>query len=113
MSSQAEPSWCRTTLGDKAEATFRWTIDKMKSRPEKINDRLVSSCFTVNGPGELKTKWQLEIYPKGNDANNEFVGVFLRSKEKFKLNAEYKIDILDAEGKAKKKIHLHLLFERI
>ena len=105
MSSQAEPSWCRTTLNDKAEATFRWTIDKFKSRPEKCKEKLESSCFTVNGPGDMKTKWQLEIYPKGDKAetNEEFVSLFLFTKVNFKVNAEYKIEILDGAGKAKEK----------
>ena len=65
MSSQTEPSWCRTTLGDKAEATFRWTIDNFKNRPEKNTESLKSICFEMNGPGDLKTKWMLYIYPKG------------------------------------------------
>ena len=101
MSSQADPSWCRTTLGDKEEATFRWTIEKFKNRPEKCKEFLDSSVFTVNGPGDLKSKWKIRIYPKGIESNEDFVSLFLYTKVNFKVNAEYKIDILDAAGMEK------------
>ena len=54
MSSQAEPSWCRTTFGDTAVATFRWTIDNFMNRPEKSKEKLKSTYFIVNGPGDLR-----------------------------------------------------------
>ena len=46
MSSKAEPSRCRTTLGEKEEATFTWTIDRFKNRPEKCVEELKSPSFT-------------------------------------------------------------------
>ena len=100
MSSQAEPSWCRTTLGDTAEATIRWTIDKFMNRPEKNKESLKSIYFNMNGPGDLKTKWQLQIYPKGNKVEFEdYVSLYLWNKSDFKVNAEYKIHNIDGSGK--------------
>ena len=61
MTSQTEPSWCRITSGDTAEATFRFTIDNFKNRPEKLKEGVKSTSFKMNGPGDLKTKWQLKI----------------------------------------------------
>ena len=103
MSSHAEPSWCRTTTDGTAEATFRWTIDNFKSRPEKCNESLRSSSFTVNGPGELKTKWELQVYPKGKEgnANGEYVSMFLNTKDTFSVNAEYKLDVIDGTGESR------------
>ena len=102
MSSQAEPSWCRITSGDTAEATFRFTIDDFKNRPEKLKESVKSTCFKMNGPGDLKTKWQLKIYPKGrNESHEDYVGLSLVNESKFKVKAEYKKNIIDGAGKEK------------
>ena len=98
MSSQAEPSWCRITTGSTAEATFSFTIDNFKNRPEKVKESLKSTCFTVNGPEELKTKWELEIYPKGNKGNGDWISVYLSSKEDFKVNAKFELHVVDGAG---------------
>ena len=88
MSSQAEPSWCRITTGEKAEGTFRFTIDNFKNRPEKCNEKLLSTPFTVMGPGELETKWKIQVNPKGRDESSEdFVSVYLNIKSDVKTTA--------------------------
>ena len=100
MASQAEPGWCRTTLGDTAEATFRWTIHDFKKCPEKFQEKLESACFNVNGPGDLKSKWNLEIYPRGltPEAKEDYVGMYLCNKGKAKVMAKYKLDVIDCTG---------------
>jgi len=94
MSSQADPSWCKATLEDKAVATFRWTIPNFKNRPEKYTEKLESTCFYVHGPGDLKTKWQLEIYPKGKEGyRNGFIPVCLNYEGPANATAEFKVDM--------------------
>jgi len=99
MSSRAEPSWCRTVLRDKAEATFHWTIEDFKNRPEKCSEKLESTCFNVNGPGDMKTKWKLVLYPKGYEkAFADYVGVYLYNEGPDKVMASYKMVIIDRIG---------------
>ena len=97
MSSQAETSWCRITAGDTSEGTFRFTIDNFKNRPEKIKECLKSTSFKVNGPGDLETKWKLEIYPKGK-TNEDDIALYLKNKSNVKVKAKYKVDIIDSSG---------------
>ena len=99
MSSQTGPSWCRTTLGDTAEATFRWTIEKLKDRPEMSCKEFVRSImFKMKGPGDLKTKWQLLLYPKGRK-RKDYIELMVGNHSPFKVKAEYKISIIDGAGK--------------
>jgi len=104
MSSQAEPSWCRTTFGDTAVATFRWTIDNFMNRPEKSKEKLESADFNVNGPGDLKTKWRLSLYPKGiAETNEDYIAVYLRNKGQVKVMAKDTFEILDCAGNGRKR----------
>ena len=97
--SQAQPSWCRIAPGDTSEATFRFTIEDFINRPEKNKEKLESTCFNVNGQGNLKTKWQLEIYPKGSDeANKEYISLYLHNKGQDKVRAQYKMVFIDCAG---------------
>ena len=81
MPSPTEPSWCRITTGDTAEGTFRFIIDDFKNRPEKNTESVRSTCFKMNGPGDLKTKWQLAIYPKGlHDNFKEYISLSVINK---------------------------------
>ena len=98
MSSQKiEPSWCRITTGDTSEVTFRFTIDNFKNRPEKLKESVKSTYFNVNGPEDLKTRWQLEIFPRTAESL-DYVGVGLTNRCKLKVEAEFKIDIIDGAG---------------
>ena len=98
MSSQAEPGLCRTTIWDTATATtgtFRWTINDFKDRPEKCTEKLRSLCFNVKGQGDLGTKWQLVIYPKGKgkeDASEDYVDMTLYNKSQVEVTAEFKYE---------------------
>ena len=99
MSSQAELSWCRITTGDTSEATFRFTIDNFKNRPEKCKEKLQSTCFNVTGQGNLKTKWQLEIYPKGDgEVYEDYISLYLTNKGQDQVKAKYKMVIIDCAG---------------
>ena len=103
MSSKAEPNWCRITAGDTAEATFRFTIDNFKNRPEKFKESVKSTSFMMKGPGDLKTKWHLTIYPKGNEEGFEdYASLYLVNESKFRVNAKYQICIIDGTGKERK-----------
>ena len=92
-------SWFSITTGHMAEATFRFTIDNFNNRPEKFKESVKSPCFRVNGPGDLITKWQLEIYPKGRDeVYKKYVGIILNNIGQVKVAAKYKIDVIDGAG---------------
>ena len=73
-------SWCRTTRGDQASTTFTWTIEDYFNRPEKTGDYIKSSTFTVTGPNDKVTTWELRLYPKGDMDDADKVGLFLASK---------------------------------
>ena len=107
MSSQADPSWCQATLEDKAVTTFRWVINNFNNHLEKGTEKLESTCFNVNGPGDLKMKWQLEIYPKktkGEAWEELNCDVCLNYKGPANIKAKYKakvnMDITDTFGYA-------------
>ena len=80
-------SWCRTTSGDKASTTFTWTIEDFFNRSEKFGEFVQSSTFTLSGPNDKVTKWELRLYPKGDDDYSRYaryirggLGLFLNSK---------------------------------
>ena len=99
MPSPTEPSWCRITTGDTAEGTFRFTIDNFKNRPEKPRESVSSTGFKMNGPGDLKTKWRLDIYPKGrNEVLKDYISLSLINKGQVTVKAEYKLNIIDGAG---------------
>ena len=60
-------SWCRTASGNTVKHTFMWTIENFLERPEKRDDSIDSTVFSVKGPGDMITNWYLELYPKGQD----------------------------------------------
>ena len=73
-------AWCRTTSGDKASTTFTWTIEDFFNRPEKKDEFIRSSPFTVSGPNDKLTKWELHLYPKGDGDGGDYLDLFLGSK---------------------------------
>ena len=88
------------TSGDTTEVSFKFTIDNFKYRPEKCTESLKSASFEINGPGDLKTKWVLDVFPKGKvESHEDYVGVFLNTKSEFKVTASFKLDIIDGAGK--------------
>ena len=60
-------SWCRTASGNTVKHTFMWTIENFLERPEKKNDSIESTVFSVKGPGDMITNWYLDLDPKGQD----------------------------------------------
>ena len=74
-------SWCRTTSGDKASTTFTWTIEDFLNRQEKVDESILSAPFTITGPNDKVTKWQLELYPRGESVSEEegTVGIYLEN----------------------------------
>ena len=43
------------------------TIENFLERPEKKNDSIESTVFSVKGPGDMITNWYLDLDPKGQD----------------------------------------------
>ena len=73
-------AWCRTTSGDKASTTFTWTIEDFFDRPEKNREFMSSSPFTVSGPNDKKTTWNLKLYPRGDvDGDGDLVSLYLEN----------------------------------
>ena len=109
-------SWCRTSSGDKASITFSWTIEDFLNRPEKLGESLLSSPFTVAGPGDKVTTWELKTYPKGEreydseasedeeTTDNKYVPLYLRNTEKTPEKAKFKMSILNGRRQKKKSV---------
>ena len=107
-------SWCRTTSGDTASTTFTWTIEDFLSRPEKVGESLVSSQFTVAGPGDKVTTWELRTYPKGvgalwEDEDDETpdnvevdVPLYIRNTEETPEKAKFCFSILNGRCQKEK-----------
>ena len=103
-------SWCRTTAGDPVRSTFTWTIEDFLSRPEKRGESLLSSHFTVSGPGDKVTSWELKTYPKGEDNGDErtpagrpYVPLYIRNTKKTPEMAKFSMSILNGNGRRQKK----------
>jgi len=72
-------AWCTTDF-ESEKYTFVWTISKFNSRPEKIGEFLKSKEFTVNGPGDKNSKWEVWLYPKGIDEQNkDLISMYLHN----------------------------------
>ena len=90
-------SWCRTTSGDKASTTFTWTIEDFLNRPERINECIRSSTFTVTGPNEKVTTWELQLFPNGEtEYDSNLVGLYLNNKKISQEKVSFTFSILDA-----------------
>ena len=81
MSTEAQPvkdvdcdNWCRTVSANTTKSTFMWTIENFNERPEERNESLKSSEFSVTNPDGKKTKWQLKLFPKGQDPEPFYTG---------------------------------------
>ena len=88
-------NWCRTTRGDTAKNSFSWTIEGFKNRPEKFTECIESACFKVIGPSDKTTKWNLEVYPKG-DMTENVVSLYLVSQNDFDVRAEFTVWIVNS-----------------
>ena len=98
-------SWCRTTSGDKASTTFTWIIEDFLNRRENSGESLVSSTFTVSGPKDKVTTWELETYPKSEEdeenpdndekPDNYDVPLYIRNIEETSEEAKFSFSILN------------------
>ena len=102
-------SWCRTASGKTAKHTFMWTIENFLERPEKRDDSIDSTVFSVKGPGDMITNWYLELHPKGQDLEPgdeedypHDLPVYLYNEDDFDVKAKAILSILDSSGKEQK-----------
>lgn len=97
--------WCRTTRGDTARTSFSWTIEGFKDRPEKFDEFTDSAEFTVTGPEDQITRWNLTLCPRGFKCGDEDyrdeVGVFLEQIDDFPVKAEFSLSIRDSMNQKK------------
>ena len=92
-------SWCRTAFGNIAKHTFMWTIENFLERPEKRDDSIESTVFSVTGPGDMITNWYLDLYPKGEDDLPCDLSVYLYNTDDIDVKAKAILSILDSSGK--------------
>ena len=88
--------WCRTTSGDKASTTFTWTIEDFSNRPEKKEESIRSSSFTISGPNDKKTTWELRLFPRGDkQSTEEETCLFLENKKRTIEKITFELSILN------------------
>ena len=89
--------WARTTTatsGDQGSTTFTWTIEDFKNHLDKENGMIWSPSFSVTGPNDKKTNWQLTMLskePVGHDDvddNSRDIVLFLEYKDDFDVTDE-------------------------
>jgi len=100
----ASDNWCRTTNGDKASTTFNWTIEDFFNRSEAKNESIRSSTFSITGPKDKVTSWELELFPKGDENSNYegWVTLFIINKNISSEKVMGSISILN-EGSQKER----------
>ena len=93
-------SWCRTTSGDKASTTFTWTIEDFWNRPENFGEYIKSSTFTITGPNDKVTNWELDLYPKRVSVEymDGYIALYLLNKERNTEKAYFSLSILNERG---------------
>ena len=101
-------NWCRTTNGEKASTTFTWTIEDFFDRPEKNDEFIKSSTFSINGPNDKVTSWELKLYPKGDRGQSEFVSLYIMNKSFSSEKVMASASLLDVRGK---KVRTHNMTE--
>jgi len=98
-------AFCKTEITKSEKYTFVWKISDFSSRPEKNCEVLNSEDFIIKGPDEEITKWCAEIFPKGDESdNNEYIPVYLQKKTiDVEVDAFYTLYYLNA-NKTKHKL---------
>merc|ERR1719300_1040819 len=82
--------------------TFAWKINKFSSRTEKNGEYFVSEEFTIQGPGKMKSRWYVKVYPRGEIAEScEFVSIYLKINSGEDVNARFTVCALDASNEKK------------
>lgn len=58
--------------------TFVWTVDKLLDRKEENGQYILSPSFRVTKPGFKDSKWQIQLYPRGDKtATEEDISIYL------------------------------------
>jgi len=61
-----------------SKCSFVWKIKKFDSRKEKNGEELVSKSFSIQGPSNETTKWQVRVYPQGESAESkDHISIYL------------------------------------
>ena len=90
-------SWCRTRDGAEVKYKFVWTIERFSQRPEENKESLLSDIFTIQGPGNMKTRWKLQLYPKGDRAEaSDHLSLYLNNETEAEVKAGFELSILDS-----------------
>ena len=104
-------SWCRIRDSAEAKYKFVFTIESFSQRPEKCGECLDSDIFTIHGPGNMKTQWKIQLYPKGDPNGvqkgwereiSDWLVVYLCNETEAEVKAGYEFSILDSD-KTKKR----------
>ena len=92
--------WCTTTEGDTLVTTFTWKIENFASLSEKLGEAICSSTFSAKKPNSEDSMWQLVLYPNGkDDEDNDFVLIYLWSKNDFPVKVKFQGSIIDSSLK--------------
>ena len=96
-------SWCKTKDGEEFQFNFVWAIKNFSARPETTGKSFCSSIFNIQGPDDIKSDWNIKLYPKGSDPEyDNFLSIFAgkegeESEEEFL--ARTKFSVLDVYKK--------------
>lgn len=77
---------------------FRWEVNILHSfKGKQVGDKITSPKFyTSKDWFGLKSKWQLELYPKGNHNDQEgYVSVFLKNLNEKCIYGEFSLSLLN------------------
>ena len=105
--------WCRTTFGDSVKSNFTWTIENFRNRPEKYQESITSSSFSVTDSDNRVTKWCIYVFPKGRqEVRGEdkidykgCVSVYLLNGNDFPVTASLGCCVLDKNARKMNKMH--------
>ena len=93
------------------KTTYTWIIKDFLSRPEERGDSFRSPSFSVDS-GNIKTEWQIDLCPKGNnifDEGEDWVSIFLHSmNERLEVVAKFNISLIDSKDRKKYTIEIGL-----
>ena len=87
---------CTTSTIESDKFTFVWKISEFSSRTEENGQRLSSEEFTIKGPGDKITKWNVGMYPKGVNGNSKgFISVYLYNTKENDVYAKYVLSCME------------------
>ena len=105
-------SWCRTRDGAEVKYKFVWTIERFSQRPEKNTEYLDSDIFTIQGPGNMKTQWKIQLYPKGDRQEaSDYLALYLHNETETEVKAGFELSLLDINKINTKNIWVNIIIE--